>query len=88
MLTCQYKEMIVLENKIDEINNESKLIVWSSDYNEKIHTNGSSHWDTNIIDGPYIERVMRESIGVKFECQNIWIYLLTERYTLNVFYYV
>ena len=75
MLTYQRKGMMGVENKIDESNNENKLIVWSYDYNETIYTKYSSHWDTNIIDGPYIERVLRESIGVKRESQNTWIYL-------------
>ena len=43
MLTYQHKGMMAVENKIDESNNENKSIIWSYDYNEKIHKQYSSH---------------------------------------------
>ena len=51
---------------IDECENTEKdMIIWSHDYNEKIHKIYRGHRDANIIEGQYIEKVMKECIQIK-----------------------
>ena len=38
--------------------------LWSYEYTEKIHKIYRSHRDVNCIDGAYIEKVLRESVGL------------------------
>ena len=51
---------------IDECENtDNDIIVWSHDYNEKIHKIYRGHRDANTIEGHYIEKVLKECIQVK-----------------------
>ena len=48
----------------DEDHNSKVKTEWLFSYNEKIHKIYRNHRDANIIEGSYIEAVMRECIGI------------------------
>ena len=41
------------------------MMEWTLDLNERTHKMHSSHRDINVIDGEFIQSVIRKSIGVK-----------------------
>ena len=53
-----------MHDKMQSVNS-GKVIVWLFEENEIMHKNYKSHRDTNVIDGAFIEQVMRECICIK-----------------------
>ena len=67
MLTHSHKS---LKNEMSALEGEVK-IEWDYGYNEKIQKTYCSHCDTNCINGTFIYQVLRNSIGVKLESEEI-----------------
>ena len=67
MSTYRHKGMAALDEQKDANRNKEDVLDWSFDHNEKIHKQYTSHRDVNTIDEQFIERVIRESTGIKYE---------------------
>ena len=59
MLTYTHKQITD-----EELTHSDSKMDWTYETNEKIHKLYRSHRDMNAIDGVYIEKVIRESVGV------------------------
>ena len=51
----------------DDDNKETVKFEWNFDQNEQIQKMYRSHRDVNVFDGKFIERVLKESAGIKVE---------------------
>ena len=62
ILTYQHLVMLELENNNIKVYSRSTNDRYGLEYNEKMHKSYRSHRDTNIIEGDFIAKVMKECI--------------------------
>ena len=65
----EYTHKSIIQKGTDD---EKKYQVeWNFEYNEKNQKVYQGHRDANIIDGPFIDNVMRDNIGVKYQIEQV-----------------
>ena len=80
-----YYHMALQKEEEETSSSQTKIKIEKSfEQNKTLHKLYHSHRDMNIIDGTFIERVMRETIGVKMEPSPQNMVTLNTPTTLNV----